>query len=304
MDSLYHGSMEFSIEALANPRDRDLRREGIIIAEGKFLTERYLASGWPVGIVVCAPHLEREVRNMISSYAQSSGSECPVQVLEKKEMEALCGFSFHRGVLAAGPRPDPQSLPGFLVSRSDARRIVVCPELTDGENLGSVIRSAAAFGFDGVLVGSRCTDPLSRRVLKVSMGGVFTLPIIGCGDEHRAATEAENCGALLKTTGFTIVGATAPAPSCVSGTPGPSVQGTHASLPVPLQDFVPPEKTALVLGSEGYGIPFQWEQVCDSFVTIPMTGAGDNAAGISAGTVDSLNVGVAAGIIMWRLQKP
>ncbi|TFG62096.1 MAG: RNA methyltransferase, partial [Spirochaetales bacterium] len=267
---------------LKNLKDRDLRREGILVAEGRFLTERFLASGWQVSLLACLPHLEQEITALAEAYAAGGQAPCPVEVLTREKMEDLAGFPFHRGVLAAGPRPEFSTLPEFLTRQPDASRIVICPDLSDAENLGSIIRSAAAFGWDAVVTGSRCTDPLSRRVLKVSMGGVFSLPLIEAGGKSTAGISAAD---ELKAAGFTLAGSAAPGAHT-------DYHDNSSGQPFPLEDFTRPRKIALVLGGEAYGLAPPWASRCDSFITIPMAAA-----------VDSLNVGVAAAIIMHRLQK-
>jgi tRNA G18 (ribose-2'-O)-methylase SpoU len=64
---------------------------------------------------------------------------------------------------------------------------VICPDLSNAENIGSVMRSASAFGYGAVAIGSRSCDPLSRKALKVSMGAPFNLPILRIDDEESDA---------------------------------------------------------------------------------------------------------------------
>jgi tRNA G18 (ribose-2'-O)-methylase SpoU len=244
-----------------NLRDRDLRREGLLVAEGRWLVERLLASGWPVLCVACAPRFAEHFRLL-------AGERCPVLVASEEELASVAGFPFHRGVLAAGRRPELPDLEAFLAGRAGgagAGTMVVCPQLTGEYNLGSIVRTAAAFGTLGLAVGSRCCDPLSRRALKVSMGAAFTLPLVALGEEEQAA-------ARLHRAGFQIVGAS----------PSP-----HAG---PLGSFRPPDRLAVVLGEEAEGLGNPWEARCDRLLAIPMPGG-----------TDSLNVAVAAGILLYAL---
>jgi tRNA G18 (ribose-2'-O)-methylase SpoU len=245
-------------------RDRDLRREGLLIAEGRWLVERLLASGWQVVSVVCAPRFEEHFRRL-------AAGRCPVLVAGEEELAAVAGFRFHRGVLAAGRRPQLPSLEAFLAGRPSGqgaaghRTLVVCPQLTGEYNLGSIVRTAAAFGAEGLAVGARCCDPLSRRALKVSMGAGFRIPLVALGEEERAE-------GLLRAACYRIVGAS-PAP--------------HAR---PLASFLRPARVAVVLGEEAEGLGNPWEARCDELLAIPMPGG-----------ADSLNVAVAAGIFLYAL---
>ena len=177
----------------ADLKDRDLRREGLLVAEGRFLTERLLRSGWPVLGVLCSPRLEGSIRGLAAGV-------CPVQVLPDEEIAAIAGFAFHRGVLAVARRPELPHLEALLAPGRSRATLVACPGIADAENLGSVIRSAAAFGADGVLVGKRSSDPWSRRALKVSMGASFVLPMAACRDEAQACRILRDAGYTVATT--------------------------------------------------------------------------------------------------------
>ncbi len=246
-----------------NLRDRDLRREGLLVAEGRWLVERLLASGWPVLSVACAPRFAEHFRRL-------AGERCPVLVAGQEELASVAGFPFHRGVLAAGRRPELPGLEAFLsvLPGNASGTLVVCPQLTGEYNLGSIVRSAAAFGALGLALGSRCCDPLSRRALKVSMGAAFSLPLIALGEEEPAA-------AALHRSGYRIVGAS------------PSTRAR------PLGSFRRPARLAVVLGEEAEGLGGPWEARCDELLAIPMPGG-----------TDSLNVAVAAGIFLYSLCGP
>jgi tRNA G18 (ribose-2'-O)-methylase SpoU len=240
-------------------RDRDLRRKGLLVAEGRLLAERLLASGWPVLAVLCAPrftHLFRE----------RTAGVCPLHVLPDERIAEVAGYAFHRGVLAVGRRPP---LPGYEQLLAEADRpstLVVCPDVAGAENLGSIIRTAAALGVGGLLLGPRSCDPFSRRALKVSMGAAFSIPLAVVEDEDRAC-------AGLREGGYTVAIA------------------SLAPEALPLQSFRRGRKLCLVLGNEAAGVGEPWISCCDVRLSIPM----------SAGT-DSLNVAVAAGIFLHALR--
>ncbi len=247
-------------------RDRDLRREGLLVAEGRWLVERLLDSGWEVLSVLCAPRLAGHFRALASG-------RCPVLTADEERLARVAGFPFHRGVLAAARRPPFATLAAWLSSAGSAaptrgaagRTLVLCPRLTGEYNLGSIVRSAAALGAEALAVGASCCDPLSRRALKVSMGAAFRLPLLALEEESADLGR-------LRAAGWRVAGAS-PAPEAL-----------------PLRSWRRDGPVALVLGEEAEGLPEPWAGGCDLLLRIPMRPG-----------ADSLNVSVAAGILLQAL---
>ncbi|MCB1254536.1 MAG: rRNA methyltransferase, partial [Austwickia sp.] len=127
---------------------------------------------------------------------------------------------------------------------------------------------AAALGTDAVLVTPRCADPLYRRSIRVSMGTVFQVPWARIDPWPGGV-------ATLAQAGF-VVAAFALAPDAV-----------------PLEQLAadPPQRLALVMGTEGDGLGRRTVAACDLVIRIPM-----------AGGVDSLNVAAASAVAMWALR--
>jgi tRNA G18 (ribose-2'-O)-methylase SpoU len=129
----------------ATNQTRDL---GQFVVEGEKLVERLLASRFPTASVLVTdrrwPRLAPEVPD-----------DVPVYVVPFEQVHDIVGFPFHQGVLAAGvrlPRPDWRAL---WAGDDPGRRLtlVVCPRISNPENLGSIARLADAFGIDGLLTG-------------------------------------------------------------------------------------------------------------------------------------------------------
>lgn len=248
------------IERYYGLKDRELQRDGVFICEGRTLVRRLLVSDYKTESVLCAPRFLDEFR-------RAAAGRFPVLSLSEEDISAIAGFPFHRGVLACGlrrpiPAVDklPENLPG-------ARRAVILADLTGLENVGGIIRSAAALGMDAVILGGRCADPFGRKALKASMGTVFKVPLFRCilpADLTR-----------LAEAGWSIIG---------------SVTSPEA---IPVNEFLPPPKTALLLGGEALGLSSGWIESCDSLITIPMKPG-----------IDSLNVSTAAGILMYAIKNP
>ncbi|MEM1445137.1 MAG: RNA methyltransferase [Planctomycetota bacterium] len=174
-------------------------------------------------------------------------------------LESAVGFALHQGVIAAGYVPPPTP----LEQTASMRTLVVLPEITNVDNLGLLMRVAAGLGADGLLLGPRCADPWYRRAVRLSMGSVFKLPIV------RSHDILADLKTLRETHGFTAVGT------------------ALRDDATPLHQATRPAKLAVLLGPEGDGLRNEELDACDQTVTIPM----------HAG-VDSLNVAVAAGIVL------
>jgi len=245
------------VAILSRLPDRDLRREGLFVTEGRLVTERALRSGWPMELVACVPPWQEH-------FAPLTAGRCPLTVLPEADMAHLAGFAFHRGVLGAGRRK-PLHTPATVAA--GARLLVGLPEVNTVENLGAVCRSASALGADGVLLGSRAGDPLSRRAIRSSAGSVFTLPLTEPADLADALRG-------LRQDRWRIVGAVADARG----------QDLHA--------YRPAARTVVLFGNEAAGLAADALALCDDLVTIPM-----------ARDMDSLNLAVAAGVVLFVLAQ-
>lgn len=146
----------------------------------------------------------------------------------------------------------------------DSRRIVVLDGVQDPGNVGTIIRSAEAFGIDAVLYSSTCADIFTPKTLRASMGSVFRVP-------KQLYVNAENLQDWLR--GFTVFGA--------------MLDDTAKRL----GEINFPEKTAIVIGSEGRGISPEIAAVCDEKIYIPIKGA------------ESLNAAIATAVIMWEMRR-
>jgi tRNA G18 (ribose-2'-O)-methylase SpoU len=174
----------------------------------------------------------------------------------------------HRGTLVAMAR---RPLPSSEEVLAAAHRVVVTENVVNPTNLGVILRSAAALGVDALLVDPTSCDPLYRRANRSSMGLGFGLP-------HARLDRLPDGLAPLREAGFTVVALT-PAADAVD-------------LHVLADGLAPDERVAMVLGSEGPGLTPGTEAAADVRARIPLAVA-----------VDSLNVGVAAGIACYVLGR-
>ena len=177
--------------------------------------------------------------------------------------EKLAGTRSTQGVFALfeTPATDPAPL------LATARRILALEAVQDPGNVGTLLRSAAAFGFDAVLLGPGCAAPFSPKVLRASMGAAGRLPLGVCADLPAALGALRGRGvaclaaALYKARPLDAVGTQFPGGVCV------------------------------VIGSEGQGLSDAAIAACSAAVRIPMTDR-----------VESLNAGVAGSILLWHFR--
>lgn len=267
--------MPLEISDPSDPRLRDyvgltdvaLRRVlepegGLYLAESEKVIRRALAAGHEPRSLLMSPRWLEDLADVIAA-VEAKG--VPVYVGDPAVVEGITGFNLHRGALASVHRPE---LPSVEEVCADARRVLVLEDLVDHTNVGAVFRSAAALGVDAVLVTPRCADPLYRRSVRVSMGTVFQVPWTRL--ERWPADVA-----TLQVLGLTVA-ALALADDAVS-----------------LDDLAgdPPERLALVVGTEGDGLSRRTLAQADVTVTIPMEGG-----------VDSLNAAAASAVAAWALR--
>jgi tRNA G18 (ribose-2'-O)-methylase SpoU len=245
------------------------------IAESELAVERLLRSRFGVRSVLgTESHLQR------LAPALADRPEVCVLVAEQPVIRDAVGFNFHRGVAACGLRPDGLAWGDLSEGPDDDERtldawagvfarprfrVLVAQGLVDPANVGSIVRSARAFGVDLVLLDRRGADPLSRRAIRAAIGNVFAQPIAGVGDLGAALAGLRRRGARV-----------------LAATLGPRAR--------PLPEVAPPERLALLLGSEGTGLPAELCAAADAEVTIPIVP-----------DVDSLGVAAAASVLLYAL---
>jgi len=254
-------------------RETSLRRsleaeQGLFIAEGAKVIRRAVEAGYPVRSFLLAERWVPQLRDLLDA------TRGPVFVVTEELAEQVTGFHVHRGALASLERRNRHTVADVLAGR----RVVVLEDLVDHTNVGAIIRSAAALGWDGMLISPRCADPLYRRSVKVSMGAVFSLPWARL-DGWAGAIPS------LRAAGFTVAA---------------MVLRPDA---VPLPKFVAdvalrPRKVAILMGAEGDGLSPAWVANADVRVRIPMS-----EDRVATGGVDSLNVASAAAIACYALTE-
>ncbi len=253
--------LHLRIDSLDDPRldvyrhlkkKNENRREDLLVAEGTTVVERLLRSDYVVrSVLVTDPKF--------ANFQSRLTPDVVVHRVTRDLASQLVGFEFHLGVLAVAERK-PTPLIQNVVPASGSSLILLGDHITDQQNVGLLIRIAAAFGADAVVFSRGSTDPFSRRVMRVSMANNLLLPVIEARDTE---TVLDQLNRLNYTPCATVLDEAATA----------------------LEDFSFPERTVLVFGNEAHGIASSLISRCNTRLTVPMLNG-----------TDSLNVSIAAGI--------
>jgi tRNA G18 (ribose-2'-O)-methylase SpoU len=265
-------SLPLKIDSLDDPRigpyrmlkERELARDGgRFIAESEQIVRRLIASDLKVESVLLAQRRVEEIAPIVPP-------GLPVYVVADAMMRDVIGYKFHSGVIAVGVKPPLRTLDDTLPRDAQSLKLVICPETANTENLGGMIRIAAAFGVDAMILGEQSCDPFFRQSVRVSMGTVFRLPII------QSQNLLRDLDRLKREWNVELIAAV--------------VDDANAAIPSdPLAEARASSRWALLFGNEAQGLSKSVIEGCDRRVTIPM----------KLGT-DSLNVMVAAGIFLYH----
>ena len=237
--------------------------KGIFIAESPKVIHIALDAGCtPLSLLMEHKHINNAGAAVISRCG-----DIPVYTGDEELLAQLTGYELTRGVLCAMRRPAPLSPAQVCKNNS---RIAVLDGIVDSTNIGAIFRSAAALGMDGILLTPNCCDPLCRRAIRVSMGTVFQIPWAYFD------RDISDWQGYLKQFGYK--------------TAAMALNDKAIAIDNPVLSAE--EKLAIILGTEGNGLPEQTIEKCDYNVIIPMHHQ-----------VDSLNVAAASAVAFWQLRK-
>ncbi len=244
--------------------DVSLRRKtepegGLYIAESSKVITRALGAGHTPRSVLLAEKWLPGIEPLVADF------DGDIFVGSDALLEELTGYHLHRGALAAMHRP---ALPDARELLEGARRVVVLEDIVDHTNVGAIFRAVAGLGADAVLITPRCADPLYRRSVRVSMGTVLQVP-------WTRLPEWPEAREILRGAGFEIA----------------ALALSDDAVTLDAYAASPPEKVALVFGTEGDGLSRRALDAVDTVVTIPMLHG-----------VDSLNVAAASAVALWALR--
>ena len=232
--------------------------KGIFIAESPKVINVALNAGYkPLALLCEQKHITGDAADIIERCSNIS-----VYTGSRELLSTLTGYTLTRGVLCAMRRPTMRSVEEVC---RETRRIVVIDGVVDATNIGAIFRSAAALGIDAILLTRNSCDPLNRRAVRVSMGSVFLIPW----------TWLDGSINDLHQLGFRTV----------------AMALSENSIAIDSPILATEPKLAIVMGTEGDGLPHETIVEADYVVRIPM-----------ANDVDSLNVAAASAIAFWELR--
>ena len=227
--------------------------EGLFLAEGRRVIGQLLATD-PEGVV-----------ELLTEAGTEHGLRCdrPVRELDKRQFASVCRTLTPQGVAAVCRIP-----PDFRSSRlpSGGGNILFCEDIQDPGNVGTLLRTAAAFDFRGAVLTDRCADPFSPKCVQASAGALYSLWIRRTGDTAALLRE-------LKSRGTVVAAAD------MDG------RGTVASMRT--------GHTVLALGNEGAGLSAGTLALADTTFAVPINGR----------NVESLNVASCGAICMYLIAR-
>jgi TrmH family RNA methyltransferase len=228
---------------------------GLVAVEGEHLVDEAVRSGIPLTTVFVSEGWQRRVPQ-------------GVEVVRLKEdvFRSAVETQAPQGI-AALLAPPVFGLSDVLGSRGSAALILVAAGLQDPGNLGTLVRSAEAFGATGVLTLPGTVSVWNQKALRASVGSVFRVPVVGVG-----ASELRE----LKAGGVLLIAAV----------------GAEGDDVVVVQEIDFRGACAVMIGNEGAGLGEEWMEMNDALVTIPCPGP-----------VESLNAAVAGSLLLYEASR-
>ena len=204
--------------------------------------------------VICSKNFnENDILSLVKK------RDLEIEFREKYELDKLAKNN-HQGIIMITSDFNYISLDDLI---SKAKKLVILDHIEDPHNLGAIIRTVEASGIDGIIIPKNRTVSVNETVMKTSVGALYNVSIC-------QVTNLNQTIKTLKKEGFWIIGT--------------DMDGED------YRTINYPEKSVLIIGSEGFGISRLIKESCDYVVSIPMNGK-----------INSLNASVAAGIMIYEL---
>ena len=255
------------VESKQNARLKVLRKalnvgvrdaDGLVGIEGPHLLEEALRAGLHMPTVFVAQGTERALEHM------RLPAETEVLLLPKKLLDEALTTETPQPIAALIDPPD-WNWAQVLSGKKAAPLVIVLAGLQDPGNLGTILRSAEAFGATGVVCLPGTVSSWNPKAVRASAGSVFRVPVV--------SASAEDCFAQLRQAGIKLL-----------------TTAAHRAKPASAADLTGP--IALLIGNEGTGVPHNLAAQADGAITIPCPGP-----------VESLNASVAAGILLYEASR-
>ncbi|MGC4153193.1 MAG: 23S rRNA (guanosine(2251)-2'-O)-methyltransferase RlmB [Propionicimonas sp.] len=253
----------------SRPRKSGTATAGADWVIGRNAVLEALQAGLPVRRAYVAEGSERDAR-LRDIFAFAADHGIPLLAATRSELDRLTGGGVHQGVALQLPEfeyADASDVLADAIQADPAGLVVALDSITDPRNLGAIVRSAAAFGAQGVIIPERRSAHMTAAAWKTSAGAAARVPVAQVTNLNRTLKQYADAG-------FTVVGLAGEAETDVAGFPG--IDG-----PV-----------LLVVGSEGEGLSRLVRENCEVLASIPIGSA-----------VESLNASVAAAIALYEITR-
>ena len=235
-------------------REKKLRSERNLFAvEGDHLCKELAVSGHKTDLFAYTRRAEEKYPAAVKKMLEVSAKAV---VITEDISEYISDTKTPQGLYAAA------ELRKWELPRN-ANSIIVMDGVQDPGNVGTIMRTAEAFGFDGAVLLGACADVYSPKTLRASMGSALRFPFACCA--------AEDLRSVLD--GFTVYAAMLDSSAAALG------------------EIAFAERSAVIIGSEGRGVSPEAAAFCDEKLYIPIGGA------------ESLNAAIAAAVIMWEIAR-
>lgn len=253
------------IAGFVSIKERDLTgRHGRFVAEGTVVLRMLAAAhhagrGMEVEAILLLENRVSGVSDILAEFP----ADIPVYVANASVFDAIAGFHMHRGVLALGKHDQAPRMDALVGGLPEKSLVLAACGISNHDNMGSMFRNAAAFGADAVLMDDTSCDPMYRKAIRVSVGSVLTVPFAREGSVTALVSR-------LREAGF-------------------SIWGLSPRGQTDLRDIPPSPRTALLVGTEGEGLP---QHILSSIRSARIR---------QRPGLDSLNVATATGIALHQV---
>jgi TrmH family RNA methyltransferase len=247
------------LRALSDPKHR--KKEQVFLIEGVKMVEEALRDKVGVDLVVASPALVQHHGKGVIKLAETRSID--MLWVSERLIDAISESKTPQPVMAVVKMKEHGEDELFA---HDSRLMVVCHQLQDPGNLGTIIRTVEAVGAAGIALTPHTVDPYSARAVRASMGSIFRIPVVRIGDSSAFLK-------LCKKKGFQTVATV--------------VTGENSHFDIDLK-----KPTVIILGQEGAGLPQDIMDEIDLRVRIPM-----------AETIDSLNVATSAAVVLYEAMR-
>lgn len=243
------------IRALMDKKGR--QESGLFLIEGYRLVKDALDSGGSIKYLIASDGFINKSGNILSNF-----SYIKLINLTDGLFERLSDTQSPQGLMAVAEIPlyDVESILQTL------KKVIVLENIQDPGNLGTIIRTADACGFNAIILSKNCVDPYNSKVVRSTMGSLFHFPVLSVEDIHHTVKK-------LKNNGLKIAAA-------------------HIRDAIPAWEADLSDSVAIVIGNEGNGLTDEMLQSSDFAVIIPMLGK-----------AESLNASAAASILLYESMR-